>query len=294
MAIRRKPVTPEEHYTIISNAWARDDRLSLKARGLLALILSHRVGWNISIESLARTNPEGKAAIRTAVTELERGGYLRREHVRDEGGSFVGYDYVLADPPACENRTPPFENRTGSFDYPTTDNPTTGNRTPKKTIPKKTISKNTHADASVQAFSAFWSAYPATQKGSKKAAASKYQGLLKKMSHDDLMARLVHYKRTRQRQQRSNEFVPNVPHATTWLNQERWNDYGEFDPTTATTGPESLTIEEINEALGPTNWAPPEPEEPPEDQAAWLREQYAEHHRQRQYQAWEVINGKAG
>lgn len=143
-------------------------------------------------------------------------------------------------------------------------------------------------------FSAFWSAYPATQKGSKKAAESKYRGLLKKMSHDDLMARLEHYKRTRQRQQRSNEFVPNVPHATTWLNQERWNDYGEFDPTTATTGPESLTVEEVNEAVGPTNWAPPEPEQPPADQAAWLREQYAEHHRQRQYQAWEVINGKAG
>lgn len=137
MAIRRKPVRPEEHYTIVSNAWARDERLSLKARGLLTLILSHRVGWNITIESLAKTNPEGKAAIRTAVNELEDNGYLRREHVRDDGGSFVGYDYALTDPPA-------FDFRTGAFDFPTTDNPTTDNPTSDNRTHKKTISKKTN------------------------------------------------------------------------------------------------------------------------------------------------------
>lgn len=294
MAIRRKPVNPEEHYTIVSNAWARDERLSLKSRGLLTLILSHRVGWNITIESLARTNPEGRAAIRTAVNQLEEFGYLTRERLQDEGGVFMGYDYVLTDPPSCENRTPPFDNQTPPFDYPTTDNPTTDNRTPKKTNSKKTNNKNTPAAESGDEFESFWSAYPATQKGSKKTADVKYRALLKKMTHDDIMNRLEHYKRSRERTERSGEFVPKAPHVTTWLNQERWDDFGEFNPAKAHTGPESLTLNEVNEVLGVTNWAPVEPDDPPADFEAWRREQYTAFFKQRQQQAWERMNGKAG
>lgn len=293
MAIRRKPVKPEERYTIISNAWARDERLSLKARGLLTLILSHRVGWNITIESLARTNPEGKAAIRTAVNELESFGYLAREHMRDEGGAFVGYDYVLTDPPACDFQTEPFDNRTGSFDYPTTDNPTLDNRTPKKTISKKTNTKNTPAAESGDEFESFWSAYPGTQKGSKKTAEKKYLSLLRTMSHDDVMARLDHWKKSRQRMERAGEFVPKQPHVTTWLNQERWNDFGEFGQASQDERPSGLSVDEVDRILGPDMWSPPAPDASVMNIRGWLAEQHREHRKERLRQALERVNGKS-
>lgn len=46
MSIRRTRTSLEDHYTQVDNAWLRDDRISLKARGLFVQILSHREGWS--------------------------------------------------------------------------------------------------------------------------------------------------------------------------------------------------------------------------------------------------------
>lgn len=135
------------------------------------------------------------------------------------------------------------------------------------------------------AFDQWWEIYP--RKKSKSDAKTAFKAAIKKIELDQLVAATRKYAR----EQRGSE-EKFIKYPAGWLRKQMWEDY--LPSNGATTGPESLTVEEINEALGPTNWAPPEPDEPPEDQAAWLREQYAEHHRQRQYQAWEVINGKAG
>lgn len=135
------------------------------------------------------------------------------------------------------------------------------------------------------AFDQWWEVYP--RKKAKSDAKTAFKTAIKKIELDQLVAATRKYAR----EQRGSE-EKFIKYPAGWLRKQMWEDY--LPSNGATTGPESLTVEEINEALGPTNWAPPEPDEPPEDQAAWLREQYAEHHRQRQYQAWEVINGKAG
>lgn len=140
MAIKRQPVKPEDHFTIVANAWLRDYRLTLKARGLLALVLSHKVGWDVTIETLARDNPEGRDAIRSAVAELEEHGYLRRRRAHGDDGRFAGYDYELVyDPPSSGFPT------TGE---PTTGEPTTGNPTQRRPSSKKTSSKEDHLQES--------------------------------------------------------------------------------------------------------------------------------------------------
>lgn len=140
MAIRRQKVKPEDHFTIIANSTLRDYRLSLKARGLLSLIMSHRVGWDVTIETLARENPEGRDAVRSAVAELEKCGYLERRQAHDDQGRFAGYDYELAyEPPSSGFPT---------TDNPSSGNPSSGNPTQRRPSSKKTREKEDHPQGS--------------------------------------------------------------------------------------------------------------------------------------------------
>lgn len=131
MSITRSRLTFEDHYTQFPNRWARDGRLTLKARGLLAQLLSHRTGWRVSVATLVAVNPEGRDAIRGAVLELEEHGYLTRAQAIDgETGKFGGVEYTLTDPWADEPTSgePSSEN-------PTSGKPTSGNPPHKNTIP---------------------------------------------------------------------------------------------------------------------------------------------------------------
>jgi len=96
ITIRRGPL-PTDHFTIISNAWVRDDSLSWAARGLLAWMQSHAEGYPITEEGIIAAGPGERAAVRTMTRALEEAGYLRRERTPIvTGGSRVSY--VLTDP----------------------------------------------------------------------------------------------------------------------------------------------------------------------------------------------------
>ena len=62
MKIRREYVPTADNFTIIPNAWARDPNLSRRAVGMLVELLSHREGWEVTVESLWRGGTEGRAA----------------------------------------------------------------------------------------------------------------------------------------------------------------------------------------------------------------------------------------
>lgn len=98
MSIRRARLAFESQFVQIPNEWLRDTRLSRRARGLLAEIMTHESGWEITIESLVEKGPEGRDALRAAIRELEDAGYLRRERQKTDG-KFSGMDYVLQMPP---------------------------------------------------------------------------------------------------------------------------------------------------------------------------------------------------
>ncbi len=105
----------DNQFTQIPNAWLRDSRLSLKAIGLLAQILSHESGWSMSIRLLAKQNGTGLGTIKSAAEELEKYGYLKRADVQShaEDGTFAGYAWVTCDPiPVEKSVDNPFQNRT--------------------------------------------------------------------------------------------------------------------------------------------------------------------------------------
>ena len=76
MAVFRVEKTKD--YTIMSNHHLKDRRLSLKAKGLLSMMLSLPKEWDYTLKGLARISREGVDAIREAVRELEQAGYVVR------------------------------------------------------------------------------------------------------------------------------------------------------------------------------------------------------------------------
>src|SRR5690606_21467775 len=89
---------PQDGYSIIPNAWSRDSRLSLSAKGLLLYLNSHAKGYHITVAQMIAQNKDGRDAIYAAIGELEAHGYLKRVRRRDpRTGRFGAVDYVLTD-----------------------------------------------------------------------------------------------------------------------------------------------------------------------------------------------------
>ena len=97
MAVFR--VERTNNYTVMSNYHLRDKTLSLKAKGLLSLMLSLPETWDYTLLGLARISLEGKVAIRAAVVELEKAGYIQRSRTRNEKGHLQGTEYIIREQP---------------------------------------------------------------------------------------------------------------------------------------------------------------------------------------------------
>ena len=87
-----------KNYTCMSNYHFRDKTLSLKAKGLLSLMLSLPDTWDYSVAGLASLSSDGETSVRSAVKELEEHDYLKRTPIR-EGGRIVDWEYDIYEKP---------------------------------------------------------------------------------------------------------------------------------------------------------------------------------------------------
>ena len=129
MAVFR--VERNKGYTVMSNHHLRNKELSLKAKGLLSQMLSLPDDWDYTLKGLSFINREKIDAIREAIKELERAGYIVRSRERDEKGRLRGADYVIFEQP--QPPTP---------DLPTLENPTLDNPTQEKPTQEKPTQLN--------------------------------------------------------------------------------------------------------------------------------------------------------
>ena len=108
-------VNKTKDYTVMANYHFRDKNLSLKAKGLLSMMLSLPDGWGYSIEGLVKLSSDGRASVMAALNELEKFNYLKRSRSRDLSGKLGEAVYDIFEQPKS--------------DFPTLEKPTLENRT---------------------------------------------------------------------------------------------------------------------------------------------------------------------
>lgn len=187
----------DNNFTQIPNAWLRDTRLSFRARGFLAMLLSHSQGWSLSIASIVAESREGTHAIRETIYELENLGYLERTQI-NENGRFGESIWETKDPAPMS-------------EFPPSENPLVKNTKSKNT--NKNI-KNNNQDL----FDEFWREYP--QKKDKGAAFKAFRSALTRAKFEDIIAGTIRYKNDPTRNPKFTKYP------ATWLNADSWeNDY---------------------------------------------------------------------
>ena len=96
-------------YTVMSNHHLKDTALSLKAKGLLSMMLSLPDEWNYTTRGLAAICKEGVDAIGGALRELEKAGYIVRRQLRGPGGRISDTEYTIYEKPCPGAEEPPEE-----------------------------------------------------------------------------------------------------------------------------------------------------------------------------------------
>ena len=116
-------VEKNKGYTVMSNHHLRNHALSLKAKGLLSQMLSLPEDWDYTLQGLAQINKESIDAIREAVRELERAGYIKRSRERDERGCLRGTVYTIYEQPHAEPTPEEPTQALPTLDHPTLEKP---------------------------------------------------------------------------------------------------------------------------------------------------------------------------
>ena len=230
MAVFR--VEKNHSYTVMANHHLRDERLSLKSKGLLSVILSLPDDWRISIEGMTQFSADGKDAIRSAIRELTDAGYITRAQTHSEAGTFSGYDYIVHESPVASPSS-----GFPTMEKPTTENPTTENPTLRNTdrlstnIPpivphegdgeppkRKRRATKSAPDYRPDTFARFWAAYP---RGEDKQGAIAAWDELKP---DDATLQVMSRALVRQKASEEWQRGIGIPYAVRWLRRRRWED----------------------------------------------------------------------
>ena len=120
-------------FTVIRNSIFKDYNLSAKAKGVACQLLSLPPTWDYSVKGLVTLFNDGEASIRSALSELEEAGYLRRERERD-GGRLGKAVYIITD--SLKSEKPNVEN-------PRVENPLVDNHAQLNTKVSSTHKSNT-------------------------------------------------------------------------------------------------------------------------------------------------------
>lgn len=205
----------EKDYSVIDNHLFKDKNLSLRGKGLLALILSLPDDWKYSIEGLSSLVPDGRNTVIKSLDELIDLGYVVRKQGIDDNGKFVGYSYDIYEKPFAQT--------------PFTEVGKTENELLSNTNILNTNKENTKNDITPiipaeikkrkEMFEQFWKAYPTCKrKVDKKGCERKFIKIENlEQIFPDIMASLEVWKRIWIKD--NNKFVPMT---SKWINQEYW------------------------------------------------------------------------
>ena len=133
-------------YTTMSNHHLRNEKLSLKAKGLLSLMLSLPETWDYTVKGLAFISKEGVDGITATIKELERAGYVERHRIRDSAGRLRTTEYIIREFPISPKPEKPI------LEKPVLDNPILAEPIlgkPAQENPAQLITKEINTDKSI-------------------------------------------------------------------------------------------------------------------------------------------------
>ena len=141
-------VIREKDYTVMANHHLRNRDLSLKAKGLLSVMLSLPENWDYSIRGLVSLSRDGEDSVRNGLHELERAKYVVRKRRRSPSGQWDGYDYFVYEKPQTPDPDNPQPGDPGQGKpaqvSPAQEEPMTGNRAQLNTYKQNTNLPNTY------------------------------------------------------------------------------------------------------------------------------------------------------
>ena len=248
MAVYRVEKTHD--YTVMANHHLRDERLSLKAKGLLSMLLSLPDDWEISIRGLASIVTDGVGAVQTGINELIEAGYIVRRRQHAESGAFAGFEYIIHEVPPCTENPYTVNPYTGK---PYTENPAQSSKDKLSTIPpivphegdgnpsvsgaaadsslctrepqsaetpkrKRRRSTKSVPDYEPELFERFWAAYPRGE--DRQGAVAEWDSLRPDRETMLAMSRALVRQRASEEWQRGI----GIPYAVRWLRRRRWED----------------------------------------------------------------------
>ena len=197
----------KDNFTVISNKGLKDRDLSLRSKGLWALMLSYPDDWVFTIEQLTETSTDGRDSIKASIRELQENGYVEVVQERDHG-KFL-YSYTVYDSPQRLNRNgetatvKPIQLNTNKLN---TNKPNTN----------KQIYMRSDKDI-VPEFESFWDAYP--KKRNKPDAIKVWRKM--KPPLDEVLSSIEKYKQSSEWTKDNGQYIP---YPATWLRGRRWED----------------------------------------------------------------------
>ena len=93
MSIIRRENT--DNYTVICNQCLRDEKITARAKGIFAYLMTLPDDWKVYKTELYKHFKEGRDALTTAFAELEEAGYVEKVLLRDKDGTIIGNDYIV-------------------------------------------------------------------------------------------------------------------------------------------------------------------------------------------------------
>lgn len=136
MAVFRK--VKKTDYTVIDNNIFKNQKLTLKAKGMICTMLSLPDDWNFSEDGLTSLSNDTKYSIRNTLKELMEYGYLTRTRTRDDKGVLRDYVYTIYEEPTCENQ----KQVEPTCEIPTCEIPTLVNRNTYKILNNNKVLNN--------------------------------------------------------------------------------------------------------------------------------------------------------
>jgi hypothetical protein len=215
MAVVR--VNKTSDFTVMSNAHFKEREMSLKAKGLLSLMLSLPDEWDYSVRGLVTLSKDGIGSVMSSLSELEDFGYLERIRAHDEKGRFAGYDYNIFEhpiPKKTDTKEPYSENP--NTEKPYTENPPQLNTNSLTTKEVKTNELNNI----LSEFEILWKIYP--RKIGKPKALKAYQKARKNgVSFENVQRGINNYLADIKAKKTGVKYIK---HGSTWFNGECWDD----------------------------------------------------------------------